>query len=368
MSPAVSSPASIPSMLEEYDRTSALNAAFVAEMHRLVSELFATSGIRVESVTSRLKTRASLEGKLARGDIRRFDEITDLCGIRITTYFADDVDRAAQAIEREFEIDRANSIDKRAALDADRFGYVSVHYIVRLPARRLALTENKRFEGCCAEIQIRSILQHVWAEIEHDLGYKSKVTVPRDLRRQFSRLAGLLEIADQEFIQIRDSLREYDAKVAAQFDREPALIGIDQSSLTVFIARSALLRRLDAAIASAVQAPIIDEPKALNFDRLVKWLAAAGLTNMAEVEAAVEANASRVAAFRFFRSPSIPRGFSLYVVAGLLALDHGGKAGIQQFFEQVQFGGSERQQLVEKIWEAYLADPALRPLESEKAV
>ncbi len=358
--------ASIPAMLEEYDRKADLNSAFVGELHRLVSDLLQASGTPVQSVTGRLKRRCSLGQKLSRGDYRSLDEITDLCGIRITTYFADDVDRVAQAIEREFEIDRANSVDKRAALDADRFGYVSVHYIVRLPGHRLALTENRRFEGCCAEVQIRSILQHVWAEIEHDLGYKSKQSVPRDLRRQFSRLAGLLEIADHEFIQIRDALRAYETEVAEQLSWDPASIGIDQSSLTAFIARSRLLQRIDAAIASAVQAPLIDEPKALNFPRLLNWLAAAGLTNIATIETALEANASRLARFRFFRSPSIPRGFSLYAVAGLLALDRGGKAGIQGFFEQVGFGGDERPLLVDRVYEAYAAECALDPPEPEK--
>ncbi|MGO9096332.1 MAG: GTP pyrophosphokinase family protein [Bryobacteraceae bacterium] len=357
--------APISAVLEEYDRKADLNSAFVSEMQRLVSDLLLAGGTPIQAVTSRLKTRASLAEKLGRGDCRSLDDVTDLCGIRITTYFSDDVDRVAQAIEREFEIDRANSIDKRAALDADRFGYVSVHYIARLPGHRLALTENKRFEGCCAEIQIRSVLQHVWAEIEHDLGYKSKLSVPRGLRRQFSRLAGLLEIADHEFMEIRDGLREYETHVAEQLSREPASIGIDQPSLTAFIAHNALLQRVDSALASGVGAPLIDEPKALNFGRLLNWLAAAGLTNIGELQAALEAGAPRLVKFRPFHPLSIPRGFSLYALAGLLALDGGGKAGLQAFLDRVQSGGAEREPLVDRIYEGYAAERALNAPESE---
>ena len=64
---------------------------------------------------------------------------------------------------------------------------------------RMVLRENKAFEGLKCEIQIRSVLQHAWAEIEHDLGYKSELTIPKEVRRSFSRLAGLLELGDKEF-------------------------------------------------------------------------------------------------------------------------------------------------------------------------
>ena len=105
--------------------------------------------------------------------------------MRIITYFAEEVDAVAQLIEREFTIDRKNSIDKRMALDPDQFGYLSVHYIVSLAANRSQLPEYAALSGLSAEIQIRSILQHAWAEIEHDLGYKSQTAVPRDVVRQF---------------------------------------------------------------------------------------------------------------------------------------------------------------------------------------
>jgi hypothetical protein len=59
------------------------------------------------------------------------------------------------------------------------------------------------------EIQIRTILQHTWAEIEHDLGYKTQNSVPNHIRRKFSILSGTLELIDGAFIDIKDSLNEY---------------------------------------------------------------------------------------------------------------------------------------------------------------
>lgn len=54
-----------------------------------------------------------------------------------------------------------------------RLGYQSIHYLVKLPDQKTEWAEYKRFEGLIAEIQVRTILQHAWAEMEHDIQYKS---------------------------------------------------------------------------------------------------------------------------------------------------------------------------------------------------
>jgi putative GTP pyrophosphokinase len=104
--------------------------------------------------------------------------VTDLVGARVITYFADDVDRVARIIRNldNFEIDPRNSVDKRRALQADQFGYQSLHLVALLSKRRI-FTENREFEGLKIEIQIRSLLQHTWAEIEHAY-YKAERTLP----------------------------------------------------------------------------------------------------------------------------------------------------------------------------------------------
>ena len=168
-------------------------------------------------------------------DYGALSDVTDVCGVRITTYFADDVDRIADMIECEFNVDVENSVDKSAQLDPDQFVYLSRHYVGTLSESRLELTEYLRFSECQVEIQIRSILQHAWAEIEHDLGYKSEPAVPREIRRRFSRIAGLLEIADTEFAQIRDELRHYEATVPARIAESPDTVPIDQASLGAFV-------------------------------------------------------------------------------------------------------------------------------------
>lgn len=239
-------------ILEEYDREIGIYTDFKHKLEVLIQELLLQHGIHVHSITARVKERRSLQGKLARagGKYTALQQITDIVGLRIITYYNDEVDAIAKLVEKEFELDPQNSVDKRKLLDPDRFGYLSLHYVVKLPEIRRSLTEYARFHECKAEIQIRSILQHTWAEIEHDMGYKSKQAIPKEIRRSFSRLAGLLEIADLEFVKIRDSLEEYENEVQEQIQDQPTQVLIDQASLKSFINSSEIVQELDEQIVS----------------------------------------------------------------------------------------------------------------------
>lgn len=202
-------------ILVEYDRNCNLYQRFAQDVEFLLNRIIREEGIICNAITSRLKERDSLCNKIdiKNGKYRSLSDITDIAGIRIITYYAGDVDRIAELVEKEFLVDRENTIDKRMALEPDRFGYCSVHYVVSMNEERLRFKEYRAYDGLKCEIQIRSVLQHAWAEIEHDLGYKSEIAVPRDIRRNFSRLAGLLEIADKEFLEIREKLSAYKVEV-----------------------------------------------------------------------------------------------------------------------------------------------------------
>jgi hypothetical protein len=101
-------------------------------------------------------------------------------------------------------------VDKTEQLhQEERLGYHSVHYVVALGDGRRGLPEYARYDGLLVEIQVRTVLQHAWAEIEHDIQYKARTALPSEIRRRFITLAGLLEIADREFqdIQTESDLR-----------------------------------------------------------------------------------------------------------------------------------------------------------------
>ena len=115
------------------------------------------------------------------------------------------------------------------------------------------LQEYSGFGKLKIEIQIRSILQHTWAEIEHDIGYKSTVEVPRQIRRRFSRLAGLLELADQEFIGIRKDLDAYALSIKEQMKGGSEEVLIDKVTLSNFIETNKFCSKVDGEIAEIRQ-------------------------------------------------------------------------------------------------------------------
>lgn len=180
------------------------------EVEIILREALNENNIIFHSIESRVKTIKSFKEKAER---RKYDnpieDITDLTGIRIITLFEKEIHQISDIIKNLFKIDYQKSEDKSDLLDADKMGYKSIHYIASLKEANIKDQLMKSFKGMNFEIQIRSILQHAWAEIEHDRNYKFQGELPKHLQRRFYSLAGMLEIADREFNTLSEEVEKF---------------------------------------------------------------------------------------------------------------------------------------------------------------
>lgn len=193
-------------ILEEYRQAKPACDDAAVKVKATLEKVFKKSGLIVAAIESRVKTEESLAGKLELKGSKyaSLADITDIVGVRVITFYIDDVDKVASAVERLFKVDWENSVDKRKIHEIDSFGYMSLHYICSMDGFPY------RFE-----IQMRTVLQHAWANMNHDTGYKSGVEIPLEYRRSLSRLSGLLELADEQFSEIRADLADYRRRIQA---------------------------------------------------------------------------------------------------------------------------------------------------------
>lgn len=181
----------------------------------LVTSILDDAGINYLTVDGRAKSVASFAAKAARTAAGRpvyadpLREITDQVGVRVITYVQSDVQAVVELLDDQVVVLDDRDMGRETASEG-RFGYASRHLLIGLDAAREGESSYERLRGRQAQVQIRTVLQHAWAEFEHDIRYKGTIPdehVP-DFDRRFTLAAGLLELADREFSTIRDRLRE----------------------------------------------------------------------------------------------------------------------------------------------------------------
>ena len=272
---------------QTYEKERKLYADFAKSVEDVLRGCLEAADIKVHEITSREKDPDSFERKAAKRKIDNPDEpkysdplseITDKAAIRIITYFLNSVDGVCDIIEQEFAI-REHPDDRRK--DPERLGYASVHYLVSYDDKRSQLLDFRKYAGLVAEIQVRTILQHAWAEIEHDIQYKALVELPSAVRRGFTILAGMIEVVDQRFQEIADADRTLrDEALTRVSDGEYSDVEIRRDSV-----RAYLTDKLGP------DGPDTD----ISYDWTVRVLLALGFKDLADVNQCVKnSNADRV--------------------------------------------------------------------------
>lgn len=246
------------------------------KVHNIISELLDINSINIHAISSRAKEIDSFADKIK--DSKYNDptsQITDLAGIRVICYVDSDIKRICKVIEDNFDIDKPNSTDKSKLLGTDKVGYKSVHFVAKLSNQRLTLPEYQKFTDCKFEIQIRTILQHAWAEIEHDRNYKFSGELPDDVQRRFKLLAGTLELVDIEFDNIAKEIDKIKIEVTKGTKSGKLNFDINTTTLKQF-----LVTKFEEIIPSLIE-PYFASPN--DEIKILKEIKDYGLSNLDEL-------------------------------------------------------------------------------------
>ena len=300
----------------------------------LIDELCQKDGIQIHSISSRIKTEDSLKGKIAnKGEkYNSLIDITDILGIRIITLFEDDVIKVETVLKSIFEIDKNNSEDKFNKLKANEFGYRSVHFVCSLNAERKKLRENEDIANLKFEIQVRSILQHSWAEIEHDLGYKFESDLPDQIQRDFFRVAGLLELADMEFIRIKKEIQKYANTL--RINDPTIFIPINVISFDKFLEESYMLNEIESEISKINAIPIQGKFRGSQMMKIFQLIKVKDLTELEEI---LKTKKNQLIQFtvRWIEGQKIIRkGLSIWTLAYILKAEIS-KEDLEDYLDQI---------------------------------
>ncbi len=177
--------------------------------------------LRGEDVTlgapleARVKSWPSILDKVARKEFTCgvLDDLKDLIGVRVILLYRRDIDRTLDLLRSEFHFET----EEKKGMDEGSvgFGYQSVHALLRRSAKANGGGAGSRHDGLRAEVQVRTLAQHIWASASHDLQYKKEVGVPKPLRRAIQRVSALLETVDLELERVLELREDYVAEVMA---------------------------------------------------------------------------------------------------------------------------------------------------------
>ncbi len=331
-------------ILDEYREALPVFGRMQTEVQAKLRDALDRNGIIVTTIETRIKTEESLAGKLALKGAKytSLSDITDILGGRIVTFYTDDVDRIAAIAEQLFDIDWDNSVDKRKLHQIDSFGYNSLHYICRLPGY------DYRFE-----LQLRTTLQHAWASINHDTGYKSGVEIPREYIRRINRLAGLLEMADDEFSRIRIEINDYRRRVT-QLVQNGKLddVLLDGDTFRSYL-QARPLDALNKRIAAINQAEIQEAPL-IRYLRVLKALGCKTLGDVSRLIRKYEEDAYRLARHQLGNTDldiiSSAVGLQNICIVCILSTG-GGKIGLIRLFDTLNGHNSQNEALAELTYQ-----------------
>jgi hypothetical protein len=171
-----------------------------------------------------------------------------------------------------------------------------------------------------AEIQIRTVLQHAWAAISHKLQYKREDDVPAPLRRKLFRLSALFELADDEFISLREASSSVQRDISSRIDAGNLEIPLDGQSLRLYLDTSPIVKKICRS-AKKVGFDLADPTHTEDQDRdnpsdLIQLATIAGLPTLAAFDA--ELRQAQIWVPQYFKTQYEASQGLWYVTAGFI--------------------------------------------------
>ena len=270
-------------IMSEYHQKLDVYQKLSLDVNDIINTLLEVNHIKISNMAIRIKTEEALRNKaMYKNKYAHLDEITDILGVRIITLFENDVDTILELLENTFEV--CEIVDKRKKEKNSRieFGYNSLHVIVKFTDSRCRLVEYQKYQDIRFEIQLRTVLQHAWAEVEHGLGYKSFYEPPMSVKRKLNRLAATLEILDEEFENIRYDIALYNQS----FDKVEKILktDINKDSLIAYVNNSEFLNQLVQQISEEQNYRIIKDPRFISDQKLPTKLSMYGSQYIHELD------------------------------------------------------------------------------------
>lgn len=193
---------------EMYEKHLPMHRATLQHLAQEIRQMLEQQGL-TPAIKYRVKSFEAYYDKLSKlncaKSTARLASVNDFFGLRIVCPFLEDIDTVSNLIASHYELMESES---KAALHSFReFGYDSLHQTIRLklPHKGRLLPGIKKV----CEIQLRTILQDAWAEVEHELVYKSDINLPnQSIRRKLASLNATLTLSDLIFQEIRDYQKE----------------------------------------------------------------------------------------------------------------------------------------------------------------
>ena len=202
----------------KYMEKYSLYEEFAERITNLLQNLIEGEGIEVYSVLGKAKAPGEFvrsSGFPGTTDGPVLTGIPDLCSLKILVSFPDDVAKVEQIVQKEFLADLSRSIPLSSLEAPDRFGYPSVSYVLSLNRERGALKEWAKYRDLPFTLEVRTVLQEVWASNAPKVSLPTDSATKKKMQRRLFRLSALLEEADEGFLSMWETARETGMPVTA---------------------------------------------------------------------------------------------------------------------------------------------------------